>query len=297
MPDDRKKVKTLAAQRSKLIQSLLDKLEGRVLNAQRELLKIVLSDFVDKMETDENGNIKNTLSNKRRLSMFETVFNRFARDSGLEVVQGVADGVTRLIDFNETYFKAFVGPVQLIPIRAHVVETLNAWLGITSRGNVQPNGYLDTLIQNPQVKNQISNQVLKAVVSQAGYFETKKGLQNFIEGTPDKGGALQRYYRNFVYDTFSVADRTNGKIYADKLNFNYAIYEGGLVERSRKFCIAHNGKVFSREEIAKMKPTEAIPDGYDPFTDMGGFGCRHHWNWVPDLVAFSMRPDLKKLAA
>lgn len=296
MPD-RKKVKQLAAQRGKLIQSLLDRLEDRVLASQRQLLKIVLSDFVDKMETDENGNIKNTLANKRRLSMFENVFNRFARNSGLEVVQGVADGVTRLIDFNAQYFKAFVGPAKIIPVRAHVVETLNAWLGITTRGNVQPNGYLDTLIQNPQVKNQISNQVLKSVVSQAGYFETKKGLQNFIEGTQDKGGALQRYYRNFVYDLYSITDRANAKIFADKLNFNYAIYEGGLIETSRDFCIKRNGKVFSRDEIAKFKPTEAIGPGYDPFTDLGGFGCRHHLNWVPDAVAISMRPELKEKAA
>lgn len=291
-----KRIKKLASNRTALINSLLDKLEARVQTGQRELLKRVLNDFVDKMDKDEDGNIKNTLENKRRFSMFDNVYNRFAKDNGLAVVQSIADGVTRIVDFNANYFSAFAGSAQLGAINSNVKETLTAWLGLTTRGNVEPNGYLDTLIKDATVKNQIKNIVLKSVVSQAGYFETKKALQNHIEGTPDKLGALQRYYRNFAYDTFSVVDRTNGKIFADKLKFNYAIYEGGLIETSRKFCEDHNGKVFSREEIAKFKPTEAIGPGYDPFTDLGGYGCRHHLNWVPDSVAFALRPELKAQA-
>lgn len=288
-----KRIKRLASNRTALINSLLDKLEAKVQTGQRELLKRVLNDFVDKMDKDEDGNIKNTLENKRRFSMFDTVYNRFAKDNGLAMVQSIADGVTRIVDFNANYFSAFTGSAQLGAINSNVKETLTAWLGLTTRGNVEPNGYLDTLIKDATVKNQIKNIVLKSVVSQAGYFETKKALQNHIEGTPDKLGALQRYYRNFAYDTFSVVDRTNGKIFADKLKFNYAIYEGGLIETSRKFCEDHNGKVFSREEISKFKPTEAIGPGYDPFTDLGGFGCRHHLNWIPDSVAFALRPELK----
>jgi hypothetical protein len=292
MADD-KRIKKQATNRTALIKSLLDKLEAKVQTGQRELLKRVVNDFLDKMDKDEDGNIKNTLENKRRFSMFDQVYNRFAKDNGLAVVQSIADGVSRIVDFNAQYFAAFTGAAQLGQINANVKETLAAWLGITTRGNVEPNGYLDTLVKDPTVKNQIKNMVLKSVVSQAGYFETKKALQDQIEGTPDKLGALQKYYRNFAYDTYSVVDRTNGKIFADKLNFNYAIYEGGLIETSRKFCEDHNGKVFSRDEIAKFKPTEAIGPGYDPFTDLGGYGCRHHLNWVPDSVAFALRPELK----
>lgn len=292
MPED-KRIKKLATSRTALINSLLDKLEAQIQTGQRELLKRVVDDFVDKLDRDETGALKNTLENKRRFSLFENVYNRFAKDNGLAAVQSIAEGVGKIVDFNAGYFSAFTTAAELGTINANVKDTLSAWLGLTSRGNVQPNGYLDTLIKDASVKNQIKNMVLKAVVSQNGFFQTKKDLQNFIEGNGDKLGALQRYYRNFAYDTFSVVDRTNGKIFADKLKFNYAIYEGGLIETSRKFCEEHNGKVFSRDEIAKFKPTEAIGPGYDPFTDLGGFGCRHHLNWIPDSVAFALRPDLK----
>jgi hypothetical protein len=292
MPD-RKKITSLAGQRSELIQKLLDRLEEKVIQSQRDLLQYVLADFVDGMETDEDGNIKNTLANKRRLSMFDQVFTRFAEGRGLDVVKTIIVGVESVTNFNEKYFSLFAKPAALNPVTANVQETLQAWLGITPRGKVAQNGYLDTLINDRSVKNKISDIVLKSVVSQAGYFDTKKALQLHIEGNRKQTGTLQRYYRNFAYDTFSVADRTASKTFADKLKFNYAIYEGGLVKDSRDFCRKHNGKVYSREEIAAFDPKEARPPGYDPFVDLGGYACRHHLNWIPDEIAFAMRPELK----
>lgn len=287
------KINSIVSQRTELIEKLFGQLENKVIDAQRDLLKTVISDFLDGMEQDEAGNIKNTMANKRRFGMFDQVFNRFAKTKGLEVVQGLAEGVGRIVDFNQKYYSAFSTPAILAPIQDHVKETLGAWLGLTDRGKVEANGYLDTLVKDSTIKNQIKNLSLKSVISQAGYQETKKNLQTFIEGNKEQTGALQRYYRNYAYDLYSVADRTNAQIYADKLKFNYAIYEGGLVEKSRIFCIKRNGKVFSREEIADWMPTEAVPPNYNPFTDLGGYGCRHHLNWVPDVVAFAMRPDLK----
>lgn len=288
-----KKITQLAGSRSKLIGDLLNRLENQVKASQRDLLETVLNDFLDGMETDEAGNIKNTLANKRRFSMFDQVFSRFAKDKGLEVVKGLSEGVGRVVDFNQQYYSAFEKPAILAPIHANVKETVNSWLGLSDRGSVQPNGYLDTLIKDPSVKNKIRDIALRGVISQAGYNETKTNLKNHIIGSGDNTGALERYYRNFAYDLYSVADRTSAKVYADKLKFNYAIYEGGLIETSREFCEEHNGKVYSREEIADFDPKVAKPPGYDPFTDLGGYGCRHHLNWVPDAVAFSMRPDLK----
>jgi hypothetical protein len=292
---DRKKIKDLSTNRGQLIQTLLDKLESKVQAAQRGLLKLVLEDFLDGMEKDEDGNIKNTLANKRRFSMFDTVFNRYIKDKGLEVVKTIAEGVGRVADFNQQYFSVLDRDAFLAPIHDNVRETLGSWLGLNTRGNVAPNGYLDTLLKDSSVKNTIKNIALKGVISQNGYNDLKKTLALHIEGNQEQTGALQRYYRNFAYDTYSITDRTAAKIYADKLKFNFAIYEGGLIETSREFCEEHNGKVYSREEIGKMQPTKAIPPGYDPFTDMGGYGCRHHWNWVPDAVAFSMRPELKNM--
>ncbi len=77
---------------------------------------------------------------------------------------------------------------------------------------------------------------------------------------------------------------------------DYAIYEGGLIKTSRPFCKKHEGNVYTRDEIAAFDPKEAIPPNYNPFVDMGGYGCRHYYSWVPRAVAIMLRPDLKEAA-
>jgi len=106
-------------------------------------------------------------------------------------------------------------------------------------------------------------------------------------------GRMSQYYRNFVYDTYSQVDRATGEVYAEKLGLQFAVYEGGIIKTTRKFCRERNGKVFHRTEIEKFDPKVAKPPNYNPFTDLGGYGCRHHLNWIPEALAYIMRPDAK----
>jgi hypothetical protein len=84
---DRKKIKALIADRSTMIGKLVGRLEKQVQASQRDLLETVINDFLDGMEVDDAGNIKNTLGNKRRLAMFDQLFTRFAKNSGLELIK------------------------------------------------------------------------------------------------------------------------------------------------------------------------------------------------------------------
>jgi hypothetical protein len=205
--------------------------------------------------------------------------------------------VGKVLDFNGKYYGLFTTKAELGELMQGTREQIGDWLGITKRGGLIENGYLNRLLSDPTIRNTVRDSVFKSVVSQKGFFETKKDLRDYIGGNKQQAGALQKYYRNFVFDTFSQVDRTQAKIFADKLKFQHAIYEGGLIKTSRPFCRKRNGKVFTREEIAKFDPKEARPPNYNPFTDLGGYGCRHHLNWVPDAVAFALRPELRASAA
>ena len=131
-------------------------------------------------------------------------------------------------------------------------------------------------------------------MGQAGWQDTKKNLEKLIAGDKDNLGALQKYHRNFSYDLLSQVDRATGKTYADDLKFEFAIYEGGLVERSRKFCIEHNGNIYHISEIQKFNPQVAKQPNYNPFTDAGGFSCRHHYNYISTSLAKAMGKDVDK---
>lgn len=289
----KKYITKAAGDRTKLIDALLRELEKTVTRAQRELLNRFISQWVDKLDVDETtGTIKNTLRNKRLLATVDKVFTDFIKTDGVQIAQAMVEGVAKVLDFNGKYYKGFNTQAELNKIQPIVQEYMKSWLGLKGNGKLEGNGYLQKTISSPQVLGQLKDLALRSVSGQQGYEATKKAVGDFIDGNKQTAGLLQKYYRNFVYDTYSQVDRASAEVYAEKLKLDYAIYEGGLIKTSRKFCKERNGKVFTREEIAQMMPTEAVPPNYNPFTDMGGFGCRHHWNWVPYSVAIIFRPDL-----
>ena len=55
---DIKTLKDFTKKRSELIASLMSSMDGQVKDNQKKLLEKVLEKFVDKLEKDENGNVK-----------------------------------------------------------------------------------------------------------------------------------------------------------------------------------------------------------------------------------------------
>lgn len=287
-----KKLVKLIGQKTELIDKIIEAMESRVAKSQDELFRFVVEEFVDQLET-KDGRILNSQKNRRLIAILDEIYAKFTATIAVENIKLMISGIQKVIDFNKKYFQAMTPETNLVPYQKGVTESVNAWLGLTSKGDIKANGYIDTLLKDPTIKNEIRNQVVDAVVSQKGYNSMKEGVKEFILGKPEeKTGAMQRYYRNFVYDTFSHVDRANGQIMAEGLGFEHAIYEGGVIKTSRVFCRERNGKVFTREEIAAFDPKVAKPPGYNPFLDLGGYGCRHHLNWIPEALALVLRPDL-----
>lgn len=291
MPSDLDKILSLANKRTDLIDAILAKLEARVNKSQSEL-KSVIEDFLSYFDQDAEGNIKNTLANKRRLNLLERAYTGWIKESGVPIIQELVTGVNRLQTFNTDYFSIFTGKAELNELTASTKDAIEEWLGLTNRGGLVKNGYLDTLLQDQRIKNEIRNSTYSAIVARKGFFELRKDLATYIEGNKEKTGALQRYYAGFAYDTISQVDRTQSKVMADSLKLTYAIYEGGLVKDSRPFCKQHNGKVYTSEEIAEFDPKQAKPPNYNPFTMAGGYRCRHHLNFIPESIAKTLRKDL-----
>lgn len=292
--EESKRVKKLMIERTALVDGLLSVLSKKVDQGQTELLKSTINNFVDKLELTDTGKVKNTLYNKRLLANIDTIFDRFGKTQGLEVAKTIALGVQQVVNFSGVYYQTFTTKAKLLEIAPVVKETVGLWLGLSEKGRVEPNGYLDKLIKDNTVRSQVKNMAVRAVIGQQGFRETKNQISEFIGGNKEKAGALERYHRNFVYDLYSQVDRATSEVYAGKLGFNFAIYEGGLIETSRSFCIDRNGKVFHKSEIALFDPPTAKQPGYNPFTDLGGYGCRHHLNWIPDSLAYMLRADAKE---
>ena len=191
------------------------------------------------------------------------------------------------------YYTNFEPKTKLLPIAKRTEANVKSWLGIED-GELKPNGYLDTLINSEAAKTVIKNASFKAVYTGEGWETTKKNFSEIIKGDRFTLGAFERYHRNYSYDLYSQLDRATGKIYAQEIGLQFAIYEGGIIETSREFCKEHNGNVYHISEIEKFNPKTAKQPNYNPVTDLGGYGCRHHLNWIPQSLALLLRPEAEK---
>ena len=193
----------------------------------------------------------------------------------------------------QKYFSALDGQARTLPIIPKVKDFMKVWLGI--KGDiVEPNGYLDKLVSNDPAKIALKNSAMKIVIGQEGFEDAKKQIKTLIDGNQNTMGALEKHHRNFAFDLYSQIDRATSDVIRNDLGFVFAIYEGGLIETSRIFCEEHDGNIYHISEIKDFNPTEAKPPNYNPITDLGGYGCRHHLNWISTAMAKAMGKDVDK---
>jgi hypothetical protein len=179
----------------------------------------------------------------------------------------------------------------LVPLTTERINIVESWLGLKGNGRLE--SYFTNPVNDPKVLEYIKNMLFQEVVSQQGHETAKIAVRNYMKVNEQAAKLLEDCYYDLVSDLYSQIDRAIANQNAIRLGLNYAIYEGGLTTFSRNFCKEHNGKVYTREEIAAFKPETNLPN-YNPFQDIGGIGCRHHLNWVSYSIAMVYRPDLKK---
>ena len=290
---DIKTLKDFTKKRSELIASLMSSMDGQVKDNQKKLLEKVLEKFVDKLEKDENGNVKNNDRNRNLLIQFDDIFKEYQKKEARDTVGLLLQSVGSIINFNQKYFSALDGQARTLPIIPKVKDFMKVWLGI--KGDiVEPNGYLDKLVSNDPAKIALKNSAMKIVIGQEGFEDAKKQIKTLIDGNQNTMGALEKHHRNFAFDLYSQIDRATSDVIRNDLGFVFAIYEGGLIETSRIFCEEHDGNIYHISEIKDFNPTEAKPPNYNPITDLGGYGCRHHLNWISTAMAKAMGKDVDK---
>lgn len=290
---NKKELKGFTDKRSKLIESLISSLTAKTKASQRETLRRILEKFVDKLDVDENGKVVNSEKNRRLLLEIDDVFTEYQKKEGIETVKLILDSVAKVVTFNEKYFTAMDGKAKVLPAMKKVKDFMKQWLGI-SGDKLEPNGFIDNLVKNESAKIALKNTAMKIVIGQQGYESAKAEIKDLVEGNPKTLGAFEKHQKTFAYDMYSQIDRATANVVRNDLGFEFAIYEGGLIETSRKFCIDHEGNIYHISEIEDMKPKEAIPPNYNPFTDCGGYNCRHHWNFISTSLAKAMGKDVDK---
>lgn len=280
--------------------------KGSITAAQAVLYDDLMENILSSLEGEQ---IANTSQNISSLAVVDKVWNNFVQNEIIPIMRKYVSDLKEINTLNAQYFGVFAETKRIMDeVEKEINQSTFDRLGVNQKGGVIKGGYLDSLIRDETVKNEVKKLTYKAIVSER---ITKKeyiaSMRELVKGSQGKMGALDRHFDTFAYDTYTQHDRSVSWQYAGRLGLKYAAYLGGLVEDSRPFCVVRNGKTFSTEEILKFgtpKDTyggytnkskgefKGKPLEYDPIIDCGGYRCRHSLNFMTEKEARRRRPDL-----
>lgn len=282
------------------IAAAIGRLDKSVKALERELLDMILNDFLVKLDF-KDGNLTASVSNLSRVTELDRLFERFFQLFVRGQLSEFASDLLKMWDLSKMYFDKTGHPAESIKKVASKVEIVQKRIGVTPTGRLVKGGYLAELGQTAAVRQQLKNYVLNAINNKMSLADYTKGFRQLVVGNQNVDGALVKYYRQYAYDSFNQVHEVANQTFAEGLGLKYFIYEGSTINTSREFCRKRAGKVFSTDEAKKWKndPDLIEPStrqSYNPLIERGRYNCRHFIRYISEELAFELRPDLKQKA-
>jgi len=313
-----RRIADILKKKQAFIDSQRDKLESTVIRLQSRLFDDILSELLPELDI-KDGFIQDTAKNYRLMSVLDKTYKDFTAYSNNIILSQIVTGTAKIASLSENYFQVMLSgnlPERFDKIIKSTTKMINLRMGLDG-GKLVSGGYLKSFFESNTVGTELKEMTAKAVTSNMDKKEYIKLLRDKITGYEGKSGISERQYQRFAYDLYQQYDAAYNKSIGNEFGYKYFVYQGGLIGDSRDFCAAHNNKVWSIEEAeswaewtpskgeypagyeVKQKDIYAVPSylgypGYDPLIDRGGYNCRHALGWIPDDIAFDMRPDLKE---
>lgn len=193
-------------------------------------------------------------------------------------------------------------PSNFLAVKRTVNRLMRKRLGLDpDTGAVKADGFLDKMFQTDAVRQEVKQVIAKAVTGGVPMGKLMRQLEVTVKGTRENPGAMEKHFRGFVLDTYQQFDRATSDEYAKRLELVDFIYQGGLIETSREFCIKRDGKTFTKDEARSEWPkdptlprttkerTSGVVIDYNPLVDMGRWNCRHRCRYVSPEFAEDRR--------
>lgn len=296
-------------QAAKIKSKFITEKQKALMKSTSAIEKVLLNKIFDQlfvMLGDGKTIVSDTGAELKISEVINKVFADFKKNENLKLINEIGDNMIAIATLNQNYFTTIAkNAKQLKKIYKEVDTNMKSRIGIDKNNQLASGGFLDSLLGDTKLKNAVLAETRAAFGNKNVTTQTYLNkIREVIVGNEQHMGALSSYYRGFVHDTYSQFNNEYADKVATRLELNAAVYEGGLINTSREFCIKKNGKVFTRAEIAAWKDDPDLlmtkdekkagaPIDYVPHRDRGRWECRHDLNWIPDDEAIRMRPDLK----
>ena len=227
---------------------------------------------------------------------FDGPLGKWVKSELLPTVSQWAGDILHIGQQNGEYFRQVAASSKdYLAAQAQAVPLLLDRFGLSATGAVVPGGFFGSFLGDTTLATQVKQLAWKSKASGTGLAAFKEQIKTLIASSPDgPAGLVERRFNTFAYDSYQQADAQTQDFYAVKLQLPAALYLGGEIATTREFCHQRQGNVYTREEIADWANLDFAgknPD-YNPFTDRGGYNCRHHLHYGSARMAADRRPDL-----
>lgn len=275
--------------RTELIRDGEQRLLRRDKKLQRALFRAVLGSL---QQLDISGGaIANTTANIDKFNEMAVVDKFFEDTATPELLKTFRYVFTRLDGQAKRFFSTF----QTSDFDTQEGIALQKMEQVKKR-------FLDTLAQDTAVQRKIKAKVLSAILSNANVLELREDLQEFIIGIPEgsnrKLGVIENnhFVQTKANEEFAIYDRAVNDTFADRMNLNYCVYQGGRINTTRDFCEERNAGVFTREEVLSWQNLDwqGKKQNHNILLDCGGYNCRHFYDWISYELARQLRPSIPK---
>jgi hypothetical protein len=262
----------------------------------------------------KGGIILETENNYRLISTLDSIYVKYYKLTSKKVLTEVM-GTFESIRSDDYDFMTINLSPELIAkfkdIKKEVIRITDLRFGLKG-GKFYAGGFLDNVLKenSPTALKRLLSKMVSAQVNTSDFIKYLRAYFRGKEGYEAK-------FTWFAFDVYQQYDATYNATLADKLGLTNFIYQGGLIEDSRDFCAAHDGKVWTTkeaEEWENWRPIDGIKDdmypegyevkakdlysvpsylgypGYNPLYDRGGFRCRHQLSYISDELAKRLRP-------
>lgn len=263
---------------------------------QRRLLEQLLSDFVPQLDTLRGVLVFNN-TNLLRLAQLDRLLDDFGRALLTPRIREFGAELLTLATESGAYFEAMGLATTRTAALTEAVTTIRTMIGMDAAGNLTTNGYLYRLGKTEEMRGTLRDYVTRSLAGKTPLRQYTQGLSEIVKGNSDTDGALQRYLRQNAYDTYNQTQEAANRLIADELKLQYFMYEGSVIDTTRDFCRKRAGKVFSVAEAATWKNDADLlgdPNTYNALIERGRWNCRHMIRYIPEELAFYLRPELKK---
>lgn len=249
---------------------------GRIQNSLYDELALILKDL-----ELQDGYIKQNAANRKILNKADSkIQETFSSSKYTTAINNYIAVIPRIDLNNVKYFTSIEesfkpSRIFLKNLQTDTISTIEKY--------VLRDG-LQSQVISPL--SQILSQNINSGGQFSGFFEQ---VRNYVKGNDQVEGRAMSYTRTYLRDSLFTYSRTFQQSLTNDLGLEFYAYVGGLIDKSRPFCIERNGKYFSHKEIEswaeldwagkKQGTTES-----SIFLFAGGWNCSHQIIPVSKLI-------------